>query len=609
MGTWGTIINYAFYITFPLAGLAYIIMFWNPWKKNKQIIAKLNEELIEYTPQRILTDFERFSDQLEKNSLVAPLWEKYEKTLIKDRRNDMVTVYSTVDSDEYINPVNLMSGLNVSFFSNLGGIFTGLGILGTFVGLTLGILGIDTSSSIRLQAGISTLLAGSTTAFITSIIGIICAIGFNYWYSRDSREFSEMVGCTADHFDRIFTRKKLEDFFIEGNEASQKQLIAMQDLSTNLAVSLGETFNNTLEKLSMQMDQAMKSNLKETLEPLFTELIEETKKLNGGAMTTVAESFTKGAGAQIAEFADTLKGLSSGMKEILEQAQQTNEKANEELQNSLRNMIEKLNQSFDHNLIRQKEGIDQSSGQMKELMESLTKAMKETADHIESSSVAQKRNTEQSSENMKSTIEELLNHVKTSLEQISQKMTDHTTEAADHLENVSQRLGEVLNSMQKTLESSQTLVNNAGAAADIFQKAADPISKIASQMGENMDKMVVSSNHLNSDMTRQMEQISAISQNTQKQVESIKKATETTQATWKQYEDEFIKVKGNLDDTLRALCLNIEKYNSLTTNALGEKLTQFDQSISQAVGRLSTLYDESNELLEEINDHINKLKK
>ncbi len=652
MGTIGTIVNWGYYIVFIIAGLAYLVCFWNPWKKNKKIIASLNEELAAYTPQSILINFESFSEKLEKNPLVAPLWKKYEKTLIKVRRDDMVAVYSTVDSDEYINPVNLMSGLNVSFFSNLGGIFTGLGILGTFVGLTLGIWGIDTSSSARLQAGISTLLAGSSMAFVTSIIGIICAIGFNSWYSRDVKEYSKMICCTADHFDRIFIRKKLEDFFIEENEVSQKQLIAIQDLSTNLAVSLGETFNNTLEKLNMQMDQSMKSNLKETLEPLFTELIQETKKLNGGAMNTVAESFTKGAGAQIAEFADTLKELSSGMKEILEHARQTNQQANEELQSSLNSMIEKLNQSFDQNLIRQKEGIDQSSSQMQELMKSLTEALRETAANVKSSSDAQKQNMEQSGEKMRSSMEESMVLVKKALEQISQKMEERTTAAAGKLDAASQGitkiaeiydkttkdavknmvqsvqnlmtgvekgmqqmqnamdqkeqgLVQVLNSMQRTLQSSHILVKDAGTAANAFQKAAVPIHDIASQMG----KMVTSSTLINSDMNRQVEQISSISQNTQKNAEHIEKATVTTQQTWKNYEDEFIKVKENLDDTLESLCSNIEKYNAVTTDALSRKLLKFDQSISAAVDRLASLYEETNDTLEDLNDHINKLKK
>ena len=75
-----------------------------------------------------------------------------------------------------------------------------------------------------------------------------------------------------------------------------------------------------------------------------------------------------------------------------------------------------------------------------------------------------------------------------------------------------QGLVQVLNSMQRTLQSSHILVKDAGTAANAFQKAAVPIHDIASQMG----KMVTSSTLINSDMNRQVEQISSISQNTQK---------------------------------------------------------------------------------------------
>ena len=40
MGTIGTIVNWGYYIVFIIAGLAYLVCFWNPWKKNKKIICQ-----------------------------------------------------------------------------------------------------------------------------------------------------------------------------------------------------------------------------------------------------------------------------------------------------------------------------------------------------------------------------------------------------------------------------------------------------------------------------------------------------------------------------------------------------------------------------------------
>lgn len=56
-------------------------------------------------------------------------------------------------------------------------LMTSLGILGTFIGIVIGLLGFDTSN---IDGSIPALLEGLKTAFITSICGLIGAIVFNF---------------------------------------------------------------------------------------------------------------------------------------------------------------------------------------------------------------------------------------------------------------------------------------------------------------------------------------------------------------------------------------------------------------------------------------------
>lgn len=60
--------------------------------------------------------------------------------------------------------------------------FTGLGILGTFIGLLLGISSIGFSSVTVAIGSIQTLLEGVRTAFYTSVAGVILSILFNLLY-------------------------------------------------------------------------------------------------------------------------------------------------------------------------------------------------------------------------------------------------------------------------------------------------------------------------------------------------------------------------------------------------------------------------------------------
>ena len=64
----------------------------------------------------------------------------------------------------------------------IAGILTALGLLGTFMGLVTGISSVAFSSAEATMESIETLLAGISTAFYTSIAGVILSIMFNIAY-------------------------------------------------------------------------------------------------------------------------------------------------------------------------------------------------------------------------------------------------------------------------------------------------------------------------------------------------------------------------------------------------------------------------------------------
>ena len=64
----------------------------------------------------------------------------------------------------------------------IAGTLTALGLLGTFLGLATGISGVKYGSLEDTVAGVETMLRGITTAFYTSIAGVILSIIFNAVY-------------------------------------------------------------------------------------------------------------------------------------------------------------------------------------------------------------------------------------------------------------------------------------------------------------------------------------------------------------------------------------------------------------------------------------------
>ncbi len=86
------------------------------------------------------------------------------------------------DIEDYINEDSLSIRSWQNVVQQVPSTLTGLGILGTFIGLILGIQGIVFSSVDATLSAVETLLNGIRVAFYTSISGVILSLLFNFLY-------------------------------------------------------------------------------------------------------------------------------------------------------------------------------------------------------------------------------------------------------------------------------------------------------------------------------------------------------------------------------------------------------------------------------------------
>ena len=82
--------------------------------------------------------------------------------------------------EDYINDDTVTHGPgNAQLAELIPNLLTSLGILGTFIGMTRGLAGLNTTATEEMMAGIQTLITGMRFAFGTSVAGVSCALVFN----------------------------------------------------------------------------------------------------------------------------------------------------------------------------------------------------------------------------------------------------------------------------------------------------------------------------------------------------------------------------------------------------------------------------------------------
>lgn len=91
-------------------------------------------------------------------------------------------VASPCELEEYINE-NLLDKVGMTFFnSGMSGTMTGLGILGTFLGLSMGLGSFNGNDIYTISDNVGPLLSGMKVAFHTSVYGILFSLVFNFVY-------------------------------------------------------------------------------------------------------------------------------------------------------------------------------------------------------------------------------------------------------------------------------------------------------------------------------------------------------------------------------------------------------------------------------------------
>lgn len=200
-------INWVFIVAFFATFFLYKCHFAKPLDARYKEIETYLDILKKYNPQNVNVYFESLSQEMENSDLIKGIWRKYQRTLISIPGKDGLEKYSTVESESYFSVAAFTEGMKGGLWSGLAGTFTGIGILGTFIGLTIGLAGVDTSSTGALSSSISGLLGGMSTAFVTSIFGIVSAIVFGVWHSQNMKRFGDAASRFTDALDQVFIRK------------------------------------------------------------------------------------------------------------------------------------------------------------------------------------------------------------------------------------------------------------------------------------------------------------------------------------------------------------------------------------------------------------------
>ncbi len=227
------------------------------------------------------------------------------------------------DIEEYINE-ELIEKVGSNYFnSGISGTLTGLGILGTFVGLSLGLGAFNGDDIYTISDNVGPLLSGMKVAFHTSVYGILFSLIFNFVY----RSIMADAYGKLDQFLNIYKQCALPPA-VGSEEDNIAAMLIYHANQTGYLKQLVELAKGESEEQSGAMEQMADYFLSQLQRIMGTELRALGNALNGSAE---AASVSEASVRRMIEAANALVESTRGMQESMVRMMERQEAFSKEL--------------------------------------------------------------------------------------------------------------------------------------------------------------------------------------------------------------------------------------------------------------------------------------
>ncbi len=209
-------------------------------------------------------------------------------------------------------------------------ILTSLGILGTFIGLVLGLRSFDPSGYEQMADSVSPLIDGIKVAFVTSIYGLALSLPFSFNLRSELSEMSDHLEEFTDAF-YLYVRPSHE---VDAAARLLEQRKSEEELTNNLVRVFTEQMAKSFEKFITPAFDQMKMSMDQVVES-FTQSQEESvaricETVVGNIHASMDESFR-----QLNQSAKQLEKSQSSYMDFMDRSLSRMQKTFTDMQNQL----------------------------------------------------------------------------------------------------------------------------------------------------------------------------------------------------------------------------------------------------------------------------------
>lgn len=270
--------------------IAAVIKCFIPVVRNSAALRHASQLLVDGSRMKLTRPV--WSDASFLGKSLARDWRDYlQNAESLDTHGQPCSVEDYVNEDSVINVPG-----NAPLADLVPGLFTSLGILGTFIGLTQGLGNINMN---EMERTITQMIAGLALAFQTSIVGLVCSLSFNIFLKWIVGRANAALTAFAEKFYRYGAPRPI-DTANQMVALQQEQLTSMRAFSEEI----GSTLSGEIEKAVYRALQPVAQSMDRFLEGTTRQQIEGVRHVVNQFVMAMDQA---------------LEGKVSGLRDALEQ--------------------------------------------------------------------------------------------------------------------------------------------------------------------------------------------------------------------------------------------------------------------------------------------------
>lgn len=253
-----------------------------------------------------LVELSEIADGPMRTPDLAHSWNEYAETLHPQRevstdgQTRIVRWRATALAETFFSEHAIVyTPLKADFYKHLPGILTGLGIIGTFLGLIMGLSSFDVSDPAKAQAELKSLINAVGHAFFVSGAAIALAMLFTWIEKSIVTARNRQVAKLRQTVDSLFDAGAGEEYLERLVRASETQATQAAHIKDALVADLREILTTLTER---QMEEHSRHT---------AQVLQAQAEQSGRISEDVGKAIADHLGGPISDIAEAVKGVSA----------------------------------------------------------------------------------------------------------------------------------------------------------------------------------------------------------------------------------------------------------------------------------------------------------